>query len=175
MHARDFSNEYARYRSLGEKALAQVPDAALNRMPTPDGNSIAILVRHIGGNLASRFTDFLTTDGEKPWRDRDGEFSEGPFTRAQIDELWKKGWDVVESEVGKLSDDDFGRTITIRGTASTVHEALCRSIAHTSMHVGQIILLARMYATGEWQTLSIPKGKSQDYNKNPVFEKAHVR
>jgi hypothetical protein len=175
MHARDFFNEYARYRSLGEKALAQVPDAALNRMPTPDGNSIAILVRHIGGNLASRFTDFLTTDGEKPWRDRDGEFSEGPFTRAQIDELWKKGWDVVESEVGKLSDDDFGRTITIRGTASTVHEALCRSIAHTSMHVGQIILLARMYATGEWQTLSIPKGKSQDYNKNPVFEKAHVR
>jgi hypothetical protein len=175
MHARDFFNEYARYRSLGEKALAQVPDAALNRMPTPDGNSIAILVRHIGGNLASRFTDFLTTDGEKPWRDRDGEFSEGPFTRAQIDEVWKKGWDVVESEVGKLSDDDFGRTITIRGTASTVHEALCRSIAHTSMHVGQIILLARMYATGEWQTLSIPKGKSQDYNKNPVFEKAHVR
>jgi hypothetical protein len=175
MHARDFFNEYARYRSLGEKALAQVPDAALNRMPTPDGNSIAMLVRHIGGNLASRFTDFLTTDGEKPWRDRDGEFSEGPFTRAQIDEVWKKGWDVVESEVGKLSDDDFGRTITIRGTASTVHEALCRSIAHTSMHVGQIILLARMYATGEWQTLSIPKGKSQDYNKNPVFEKAHVR
>jgi hypothetical protein len=175
MHARDFFNEYARYRSLGEKALAQVPDAALNRMPTADGNSIAILVRHIGGNLASRFTDFLTTDGEKPWRDRDGEFSEGPFTRAQIDEVWKKGWDVVESEVGKLSDDDLGRTITIRGTASTVHEALCRSIAHTSMHVGQIILLARMYATGEWQTLSIPKGKSQDYNKNPVFEKAHVR
>jgi hypothetical protein len=175
MHARDFFNEYARYRSLGEKALAQVPDAALNRMPTPDGNSIAILVRHIGGNLASRFTDFLTTDGEKPWRDRDGEFAEGPFTRAEIDEVWKKGWDVVESEVGKLSDDDLTRTITIRGTASTVHEALCRSIAHTSMHVGQIILLARMYATGEWQTLSIPKGKSQDYNKNPVFEKAHVR
>jgi hypothetical protein len=175
MHARDFFNEYARYRSLGEKALAQVPDAALNRMPTPDGNSIAMLVRHIGGNLASRFTDFLTTDGEKPWRDRDGEFSEGPFTRAEIDEVWKKGWDVVESEVGKLNDDDLTRTITIRGTASTAHEALCRSIAHTSMHVGQIILLARMYATGEWQTLSIPKGKSQDYNKNPVFEKAHVR
>jgi hypothetical protein len=175
MHAKDFFNEYARYRSLGEKALAQVPDAALNRMPTADGNSIAMLVRHIGGNLASRFTDFLTTDGEKPWRDRDGEFAEGPFTRAQIDEVWKKGWDIVEGEVGKLSDDDLGRTITIRGTGLTVHEALCRSIAHTSMHVGQIILLARMYATSEWQTLSIPKGKSQDYNKNPVLEKSHVR
>jgi hypothetical protein len=175
MHAKDFLNEYARYRSLGEKALAQVPDAALNRMPAPDGNSIAMLVRHIGGNLASRFTDFLTTDGEKPWRDRDGEFAEGPFTRAQIGEVWKKGWDIVEGEVGKLSDDDLGRTITIRGTGLTVHEALCRSIAHTSMHVGQIILLARMYATSEWQTLSIPKGKSQDYNKNPVLEKSHVR
>jgi uncharacterized protein DUF1572 len=175
MHAKDFFNEYARYRSLGEKALAQVPDAALNRIPAPDGNSIAMLVRHIGGNLASRFTDFLTTDGEKPWRDRDGEFAEGPFTRAQIDEVWKKGWDIAEGEVGKLNDDDFGRTITIRGTALTVHEALCRSIAHTSMHVGQIILLARMYATSEWQTLSIPKGKSQDYNKNPVLEKSHVR
>jgi hypothetical protein len=175
MHTKDFFNEYARYRSLGEKALGQVPDAALNRMPAPDGNSIAMLVRHIGGNLASRFTDFLTTDGEKPWRDRDGEFAEGPFTRAQIDEVWKKGWDVVEGEVGKLSDDDLGRTITIRGAELTVHEALCRSIAHTSMHVGQIILLARMYATSEWQTLSIPKGKSQDYNKNPVLEKSHVR
>ena len=175
MHTKDFFNEYTRYRSLGEKALAQVPDAALNRMPTQEGNSIAMLVRHIGGNLASRFTDFLTTDGEKPWRDRDGEFAEGPFTRAQIDEVWKKGWDVVEGEVGKLDDDDLGRTITIRGTELTVHEALCRSIAHTSMHVGQIILLARMYATSEWQTLSIPKGKSQDYNKNPVLEKSHVR
>lgn len=175
MHTKDFFNEYARYRSLGEKALAQVPDAALNRMPIADGNSIAMLVRHIGGNLASRFTDFLTTDGEKPWRDRDGEFAEGPFTRAQIDEVWKKGWDVVESEVGKLNEDDLARTITIRGTELTVHEALCRSIAHTSMHVGQIILLARMYATSEWQTLSIPKGKSQDYNKNPVLEKSHVR
>jgi hypothetical protein len=171
MLIKDFLDEYARYRSIGEKALAQVPDEALNRVPAPDGNSIAMIVRHIGGNLTSRFTDFLTSDGEKPWRDRDGEFADGPYTRAQIDEVWKKGWDVVEREVGRVRDEDVGRTITIRGAALTVHEALCRSIAHTSMHVGQIILLARMYATADWSTLSIAKGKSREYNQNPVHEK----
>jgi len=175
MLTKDFLNEYARYRALGEKAMAQVPDDALNRVAAPDGNSIAVLVRHIGGNLASRFTDFLTSDGEKPWRHRDNEFAEGPFTREQIEESWKKGWDVVEREVGQVTDADLERTITIRCAALTVHEALCRSIAHTSMHVGQIILLARMYATKEWETLSIPRGKSQQYNHNPVLEKSHIR
>jgi hypothetical protein len=175
MLTKDFLNEYARYRALGEKAMAQVSDDALNRVAAPEGNSIAMLARHIGGNLASRFTDFLTTDGEKPWRNRDDEFADGPFTRAQADEVWKKGWDAVEREVGKLTDDDLARTVQIRGVGLTVHEALCRSVAHTSMHVGQIILLARMYASSEWQTLSIAKGKSQDYNRNPVLEKSHVR
>jgi hypothetical protein len=170
-----FVAEYRRYRALGEKAMAQVSDDALNRVPAPDANSIAIIVRHIGGNLASRFTDFLTSDGEKPWRNRDGEFDDGPFTRAQVDEAWKKGWEVVEREVGKVTDDDLGRTIQIRGVDLTVHEALCRSIAHTAMHVGQIILLARMYASVEWTTLSIPKGKSQEYNRNPSLEKSPAR
>jgi hypothetical protein len=170
MLTKDFLSEYARYRALGEKAMAQVPDDALNRVAAPDGNSIAVLVRHIGGNLASRFSD-----GEKPWRHRDNEFAEGPFTRAQIEETWKKGWDTVEREVGQVTDADLEQTITIRGAALTVHEALCRSIAHTSMHVGQIILLARMYATKEWETLSIPRGMSQQYNQNPVLEKSHIR
>jgi len=171
MLSNDFLQEYARYRALGEKAMAQVSDDALNRVPAPDANSIAMLVRHIGGNLASRFTDFLTSDGEKPWRNRDGEFADGTFTRAQVDEVWKNGWDVVDREVAKLTDSDMARAITIRGASLTVHEALCRSIAHTAMHVGQIILLARMYASDEWATLSIPKGKSQEYNQHPVHEK----
>jgi len=175
MLIKNFAAEYGRYRTLGEKAMAQVSDDAINQIPAPDGNSIAMLARHIGGNLASRFTDFLTSDGEKPWRDRDGEFSDGPFTRAHVDEVWKRGWDIVERELGKVSDDDLGRTIQIRGVGLTVHEALCRSIAHTSMHVGQIILLARMYASTEWATLSIPKGKSQDYNRNPTLEKPRAR
>lgn len=175
MLIKDFLGEYSRYRTLGEKAMAQVSDDALNRLPAPDANSIAMIVRHVGGNLASRFTDFLTSDGEKPWRDRDSEFADGPFTREHVDAQWKRGWDVVERELGKVTDDDLERTITIRGVELTVHEALCRSIAHTAMHVGQIILLARMYASKEWSTLSIPKGKSQEYNQKPVSEKAAAR
>jgi hypothetical protein len=174
MLIKNFLAEYVRYRALGEKAMAQISDDALNRLPAPDANSMAMIARHIGGNLASRFTDFLTSDGEKPWRDRDGEFADGPFTRAQVDDTWKKGWDVVARELGNVSDDDLGRTIQIRGVDLTVHEALCRSIAHTSMHVGQIILLARMYSK-DWTTLSIPKGKSQEYNRNPTLEKPQAR
>jgi hypothetical protein len=175
MLSKDFLDEYRRYRALGEKAMAQVSDDALNHVPAPEANSIAMIVRHIGGNLASRFTDFLSSDGEKPWRNRDEEFADGPFTRAQVNEAWKKGWDVVEREVAKLADADLEKKVKIRGTELTVHEALCRSVAHTAMHVGQVILLARMYATSDWQTLSIPKGKSKEYNQNPMLEKGHVR
>jgi len=175
MLSKDFLDEYHRYRALGEKAMAQVSDDALNHVPASEANSIAMIVRHIGGNLASRFTDFLSSDGEKPWRNRDEEFADGPFTRAQVNEAWKKGWDVVEREVAKLADADLEKKVKIRGTELTVHEALCRSVAHTAMHVGQVILLARMYATSDWQTLSIPKGKSKEYNQNPILEKGHVR
>src|SRR5262245_52771762 len=164
---KDFLDEYHRYRQIGEKALEQVSDEALNRIVAPNGNSVAMIVRHIGGNFASRFTNFLTEDGEKPWRDRDGEFDEGPFTRAVVDDAWTTGWGVVESELGKLTDADLERTVTIRGHALTVHEALCRSVAHVAMHVGQIILLARILATDEWKWISIPKGQSQQYNQNP--------
>src|SRR5262245_16642605 len=104
MLVQDFVDEYARYRALGEKAMAQVSDEALNRVMAPDGNSIAVLVRHIGGNLVSRFTNFLSEDGEKPWRDRDREFDDGAFTRAQIDEAWTTGWAILESELGSLTD-----------------------------------------------------------------------
>jgi hypothetical protein len=171
MFAKDFSEEYGRYRTLGEKAMAQVSDEGLNRVVAPEGNSIAMLVRHVGGNLASRFTDFLTADGEKPWRDRDSEFADGTFTRAEIDATWARGFDVVSSELAKVTDDDLARMVKIRGVELTVNQALCRSIAHTAMHTGQIILLARILAAGDWQTLSIPKGKSQEYNKNPALEK----
>jgi hypothetical protein len=172
MFTQDFLDEYKRYRALGEKAMAQVPDDALNRVLTPDGNSIAVIARHVGGNLVSRFTDFLESDGEKPWRDRDSEFEGGPFTRADVDAAWKAGFDIVQREVENLVEDDLTSTVTIRGTALTVHEALCRSLAHVASHVGQIILMARIFAAGEWQTLSIPRGQSAQYNANPAFEKA---
>ena len=142
----------------------------------PDGNSIAMIVRHIGGNLASRFTNFLTEDGEKPWRNRDGEFADGAFTRADVDEAWRAGWTTLERELAKLTDDDLERIVTIRGQELTVHAALCRSLAHVAMHVGQIILLARMLATPRMADRSaFPKGQSQQYNLNPTLEKRPAR
>lgn len=175
MFVKDFVGEYARYRSMAEKAMDQVSDAGLNRVLAPDGNSIAMLARHIGGNLKSRFTDFLVSDGEKPWRDRDSEFVDGTLTRTAVDEIWTSGWGVLERELAALSDDDLTKTVQIRGTPLTVHEALCRSVTHTASHVGQIVLLARILADDEWKWITIPKGQSQQYNQNPTFEKRHVR
>src|SRR6476469_530098 len=123
MLVKNFIDEYGRYRTLGEKAMAQVSDDALNRLPAPDANSIAMIVRHVGGNLASRFTDFLTSDGEKPWRHRDGEFADGPFTRAEVAEAWRSGFEIVEREVGALTDADLSRDVAIRGVSLTVNEA----------------------------------------------------
>jgi hypothetical protein len=169
----DIVGEYRRYRLLGEGALAQVDDDALNHVPSPDGNSIAMIVRHLSGNFASRFTDFLTEDGEKPWRDRDAEFEVRDYTRAEVDELWARGWGVLEASLGELDDAKLGETVRIRGQSLTVHEALARSLAHAAYHVGQIVLLARITATGDWRSLSIPRGKSAEYNLNPDREKAH--
>lgn len=167
---KDFVDEYARWRAAGEKALAQVPDDALNRIPAPEGNSVAMIVRHVGGNLASRFTDFLTADGEKPWRDRDTEFDARDYTRAEMNEWWARGWDALETALRSVRDEDLEKSVSIRNVPLTVHAAFCRSLAHIANHIGQLILLGRMYAS-DWQTLSIPRGGSQQYNKNPTLEK----
>lgn len=171
MFVQDFTDEYARYRAIGEKALAQVSDENLNRVLAPNGNSIAMIVRHLSGNLKSRFTNFLTEDGEKPWRDRDEEFVTRSYTRAEVDEIWNAGWSALEQALEDTGEDDLQSTVKIRGTPLTVHEALCRSVAHAAMHVGQIVLIARIVATDEWKWISIPKGQSQTYNQNPTLEK----
>jgi hypothetical protein len=176
MFVQTFIGEYQRYRASADKAVAQVQsDADFNRILAPNGNSIAMLMRHVGGNLRSRFTDFLSSDGEKPWRNRDTEFSEGPFTRAEVDELWNSGWNILTAEVAKLKDADLERTVVIRGQTLTVHEALARSLAHVAMHVGQMILLARILASEEWKWITIPKGQSEQYNRNPTLEKSPAR
>lgn len=177
MLVKHFIDEYARYRTLGAKALAQAPDDALARVPAPESNSIATIVRHVSGNLLSRFTDFLTSDGEKPWRDRDVEFEERPATRAELVELWNRAFTVALDQLSALGDDDLARTVRIRGAELTVHEALCRSLAHTAMHTGQVVLLAKMFAGSAWRTLSIPRGQSAAYNANPRGEHAatHAR
>jgi hypothetical protein len=176
MFLQSFVDEYDRYRIIADKAISQVHgDEALNRILAPNGNSIAMLMRHVGGNLASRFTDFGSSDGEKPWRDRDGEFAEGPFTRAEAEKAWNTGWDALTTALEKLADDDLTRVVTIRNIDLTIHEALARSVTHVAMHVGQIILLARILATEDWQWISIPKGESKQYNLNPTLEKGPRR
>ncbi|HTK50148.1 MAG TPA: DUF1572 family protein [Gemmatimonadaceae bacterium] len=167
----DFRSEYARYRELADKALAQMPDAELNRVPSPEGNSAAMIVRHVSGNLVSRFTNFLVEDGEKPDRDRESEFEERPYERAELERLWRRGFAVVDDALAPLTDADLSRTVTIRGQPLTVHAALARSVAHTAYHVGQIVLLARMSAESPWQSLSIPRGKSAAYDASPTREK----
>ena len=150
--------EYRRYKGLGESAFEQVTDAELVDVPASEGNSIAILVWHLSGNLKSRFTDFLTTDGEKPWRDRESEFVSRDITRAALLTKWEEGWSVLFRTLSELGDDALDRRVTIRGEALSVVQALHRSLAHASYHVGQIVLLAKSRRGGTWRSLSIPKG-----------------
>lgn len=162
-----FQKEFLQYKKAGEKALAQVSDEALNHIPSKDGNSMAMIVRHISGNFVSRFTDFLTSDGEKPWRKRDTEFETRAYSRAEVDELWRRGWGVLEAQLDTLTESDLRKSVSIRGKMSTVHEALIRSAAHVAYHVGQIVLLARISCESEWKWITIPKGMSEAFNQNP--------
>jgi hypothetical protein len=156
---------FQNYKMLGDAAMAQVPsDADFDRMLDADSNSIAVIVQHIAGNLRSRYRDFLTTDGEKPDRDRDREFEQqGPVTRDGVLRMWNEGWAVAMAALEALTPADLDRTITIRGEAFLVLEALNRSVTHTAYHVGQIVYLARHFASPRWRSLSIPKGKSAEF------------
>jgi hypothetical protein len=165
-------SEYQRYRKLGEGAFGQVEDADLGRAAPGEGNSIATLVQHISGNLKSRFTDFLTSDGEKPWRDREGEFAARPAARKELLAEWDAGWKALFDALGPLLDADLGRTVTIRGQPLAVREALVRSLTHAGYHVGQMVMLGRTLRGGQWRFLTIPPGKSAAYNQAPSLEKA---
>jgi hypothetical protein len=150
------------YRSLGDRAIAQVrADADLHRMIDPDSNSIAIIIKHVAGNLRSRFRDFLTSDGEKPDRNREGEFDVPDLLpRDEILKWWDEGWTIAMESIEALTPEDLERTIHIRGEELLVVDALNRSVTHTAYHVGQIVYLARHLAWPDWKSLSIPKGKS---------------
>jgi len=160
----DIVRAFRGYKMLGEAAIAQVSDHDLHTLLDPEANSIAIIVKHLAGNLRSRYTDFLTTDGEKPDRARDGEFAlhERP-SRDQIVGWWESGWAVALASLEALTPDDLERTVRIRGEAFMVFEALNRSVTHTAYHVGQIVLLAKHFAGPDWKSLSIPKGESKAY------------
>ena len=169
-------SEFHRYEVLAERALIQVPDALLNVPGFTGGNSLAVIVWHVSGNLRSRFTDFLTADGEKPWRNRDEEFVSRNVTREELDAQWDAGWSVLFSAIDPLTDKDLNRMVTIRGQSLTVHDALHRSLAHVSYHVGQIVYMAHAHRGDGWKYLSIPPGGSAAYNAAPHGETpaAHV-
>jgi hypothetical protein len=153
------------YKRLAERAMEQVADERLFAALVPEANSIAIIVKHMAGNMRSRWTDFLTTDGEKPNRNRDSEFVDPPATRNQLLAEWKNGWACVFNAIEALTDADLGRTITIRGESHSVMQAINRQLAHYAHHVGQIVLLARHFASDHWQSLSVPRNQSAEFNR----------
>ena len=156
--------QFRKYKAMAERAMAQLDDTQFFATLGPEENSVALMVKHVAGNQRSRWTDFLTSDGEKPGRDRDGEFVVAPGeTRADIEAAWSDGWTALEDALASLTPDDLLRTIHIRGEAHTVIGALSRSLAHTAGHTGQITLLARHYAGDAWKTLSIPRGQSKTF------------
>jgi len=157
--------QFRGYKRLGEGAMSQLKDEELFATIDPESNSVAILVKHLSGNMRSRFTDLLTTDGEKPNRNRDQEFEITPETsRAEVMHWWEEGWERVFSTIASLKPNDLLHTVTVRGEPHTVLQAINRQLAHYSAHVAQIIFLAKHLRSSEWKTLSIPRGKSQEFS-----------
>ena len=163
--------EFRRYDAMIRKVIDQVDTEQLNRVPVEGGNSIAMLINHLHGNLHSRFTDFLTTDGEKPWREREMEFAPVHWTPGEALARWEAAWTLLESTVSALTEDDLQRSVSIRGIGLTVPEALLRSLAHLSYHAGQMVLLGRMTRASDWNWITIPPGGTAQYNVNPDKEK----
>lgn len=156
------------HKRMGEAATAQLRDEEFFVTLDPEANSIAILVKHLAGNMRSRFTDFLTSDGEKPDRFRDREFEITPATtRAEVMQWWEAGWSCVFNAIDPLQPEDVMRTVTIRGEPHTVLQAINRQIAHYAQHIGQMVFLAKHLRSSEWKTLSIPRGKSEEFKTAP--------
>lgn len=163
------------YKSLVEKAMAQLSDDQLLTVLDTEANSIAIIVKHMTGNMRSRFTDFLNSDGEKPDRDRDAEFADPPATREALLAIWDQAWQCLFEALEPLSEEDLQRTVTIRGEAHSVMQAINRQVAHYSYHCGQIVLLAKHFKAEEWQSLSIPRRKSDEFNRRVLAGEASQR
>jgi uncharacterized damage-inducible protein DinB len=157
-------NAFEANKRLADRAVAQVADGKLHQALDANTNSIAVIMKHVAGNLISRWTDFLTADGEKPWRDRDSEFVDSFRSREELLEYWERGWECLLSALRSLTPDDLERTVTIRGEPHSVPLAIERSLGHTCYHIGQIVLLARIHAGENWETLTIPRGGSREFN-----------
>jgi hypothetical protein len=158
-------NAFEANKRLADRAVEQVPDDMLHVSLDANTNSIAVIMKHVAGNLISRWTDFLTTDGEKPWRNRDDEFVDSFGSRAELLELWERGWACLLKSLRGLKSNDLEKTVLIRGEAHSVPLALERSLGHTCYHIGQIVQVARIHAGEKWNTLTIPRGGSEQFNK----------
>jgi hypothetical protein len=174
-YVKDATDVFRVYKRLGDRAMEQAPDDTLFATLDAESNSIAIIVKHLAGNLRSRWTDFLTSDGEKPDRNRDSEFEAPPKTRAELMDLWESSWKTLFGSLAPLTDADLTRTITIRGEAHSVIQAINRNITHTAYHVGQIVFLAKHLAGSKWTELTIPRGKSTQFNQKVNSGKASQR
>lgn len=163
------------YKNLAEQAIDQVTDDQLFTTLDEEANSIAIIMKHMAGNMRSRWTDFLTTDGEKPNRRRDSEFLDAPATRDALLSIWEEGWACLFHALEPLSDDDLARTVRIRGEAHSVMQAINRQIAHYCHHIGQIVLLAKHFAHDHWQSLSVPRNRSEEFNRRVAAGQASQR
>jgi hypothetical protein len=152
-------------KSLADRAMEQISDEELFATLDPEMNSIAVMVKHLTGNMLSRWTDFLTSDGEKPDRDRDTEFENPPESREALMELWNRGWACVFSALEPLSDADLNRVVTIRGEPHSVMQAIGRQLGHYSYHIGQIVFLAKHFQSEKWKSLTIPRGQSRAFTE----------
>lgn len=166
---------FRQYKSLAERAMAQVSDEHLTATLDAEMNSIAIIVKHMAGNMRSRWTDFLTSDGEKPDRNRDSEFEEPPATRAALMEMWEQGWACVFGALEPLTDADLTRTVTIRGERHSVMQAINRQVGHYAYHCGQIVLLAKHFQSANWQSLTVPRNRSGEFNQKVQSGEASQR
>lgn len=163
-YLKSIDRQFRYYKSLGEKAIAQVEDQKLFWQFNEDSNSIATIVKHLSGNMISRWTDFFTSDGEKEWRNRDGEFENDLKTREEVNAVWNKGWDRLFKTLEEIKPGDLEKIIYIRNEGHTVMEAINRQLAHYPYHIGQIVYVAKMIKSSDWESLSIPRNKSKDYN-----------
>ncbi|MBB6110600.1 Protein of unknown function [Mucilaginibacter lappiensis] len=167
------TKQFAYYKMLGEKTFAQLTDGQLNWQYNAESNSIAMIVNHLSGNMISRWTDIFNTDGEKEWRNREAEFTAINPGREVLLELWNKGWECLLNALEQLTADDLDKIIYIRNMGHTVAEAINRQLAHYPYHVGQIVFIGKMLCDEKWSSLSIPKGKSDDYNADKFAKEKH--
>ncbi len=157
--------EFNRYKILGDKTFAQLADEDIHVRPEEEDNSIAVIVKHISGNMLSRWTNFLTEDGEKTWRHRESEFEDTFESKADMIKAWERGWECLFEALHSVNEDNFQTKVFIRGEAHSIPQAIHRQLAHYAYHIGQIVFLGKMIKGSEWVSLSIPKGGSDDFNK----------